>query len=111
MARPSDVDYRDIEKTTKDPETGEVLSLRERRAGVVRDIAAAGRVWYPLREAAHAFAERGEPIPDELREQLSAAEHEYRTLEDELMGLMRPRVKDEWMYGGHRHGPDDAHDH
>ena len=37
MARPSDVDYRDLEKTTKDPETGEVLSLRERRAGVVRD--------------------------------------------------------------------------
>ena len=32
MARPSDVDYRDLEKTTKDPETGEVLSLRERRA-------------------------------------------------------------------------------
>lgn len=70
MARPSDVDYRDLEKTTKDPETGEVLSLRERRAGVVRDIPAAGRVWYPLREAAHAFAERGEPIPDELRERL-----------------------------------------
>ena len=111
MARPSDVDYRDPNKTTTNPETGEVLSLRERRACVVRDIAAAGRVWFPLREEAHAFAERGEPIPEELRERLSTAEHEYRALEDELMGLMRPRVKDEWIYGGHRHGPDDSHDH
>jgi hypothetical protein len=27
------------------------------------------------------------------------------------MGLMRPRVRDEWIHGGHRHGPDDAHQH
>jgi hypothetical protein len=111
MSRPSDVDYRDPEKSIRDPETGRELPLRERRANVVRDIAAAGRVWYPLREEAQAIADRGEPIPDELRDRLSEAEQAYRELEDELMGLMRPRVKDEWIYGGHRHGPDDAHDH
>jgi hypothetical protein len=111
MARPTDVDYRDPDGAPVDPETGHALSLRERRANVVREIAVAGRVWFPLREEAQAFADRGEAIPDDLRDRLSAAEHEYRALEDELMGLMRPRVKDEWMYGGHRHGPDDAHDH
>lgn len=111
MARPSDTDYRDPANTTVDPETGQALSLRERRANVVREIAAAGRIWYPLRQEAHAIADRGEPIPDDLRDRLAEAEQAYRALEDELMGLMRPRVKDEWMYGGHRHGPDDAHDH
>lgn len=111
MARPSDIEYRDGSNATVSPETGQALSLRERRAMVVRDIAAAGRVWYPLREEAHAFADRGEAIPDDLRDRLSEAEQAYRALEDELMGLMRPRVKDEWLYGGHRHGPDDAHEH
>lgn len=111
MARPTDVDYRDPDKAPVDAETGQALSLRERRAHVVREIAVAGRVWYPLREEAHGIAIRGEPIPESLRERLTEAEQAYRALEDELMGLMRPRVKDEWMYGGHRHGPDDAHDH
>ncbi len=110
MARPSDVDYRDPEAAPVDPVTGEALSLRERRANAVREIAAAGREFFPLREEAQALAERGKTITEDLRSRLAGAEHTYRALEDELRGLMRPRVKDEWLYGGHRHGPDDTHD-
>ncbi|HAH15981.1 MAG TPA: hypothetical protein DCL45_08145, partial [Chloroflexi bacterium] len=53
----------------------------------------------------------GEEVDETLQDEIANVQAQYRRLEDELRGLMRPRVKDEWLYGGHRHGADDAHDH
>ena len=111
MAKPSEFDEHDNQSPPVNPETGAPMTPRERRTEVVKALGAVGRTLFPLREELDRILASGEAVDETLQDEISNVQAQYRRLEDELRGLMRPRVKDEWLYGGHRHGADDAHDH
>jgi hypothetical protein len=111
MAKPSEFDEHDNQSLPVNPETGAPMTPRERRTAVVKALAAVGRTLFPLREELDHILASGEEVDETLQDEIANVQAQYRRLEDELRGLMRPRVKDEWLYGGHRHGADDAHDH
>lgn len=93
MAKPAELDTESSE---------EPLSLKEQGARTVRALAEVSGQLFPLKERAR----KGETLGEDEQKLLDELDIRYRQLETEMRQLMRPRVKDPWLYGkDHGHGP------
>ena len=85
------------------------MSLRERGAQTVRELAEIGNKLHPLKMKLQA----GATLTEEEQTQFDELEVSYRELEQEVKQLMRPKVgaRDPWLRGvDHLHGPEHRHE-